>query len=321
MLRPVSHHMLHGLQKRFLSGSRFYLLLGCLSFLNHEIACAQDDPFGVDGVTIVQTAEGAQQVVVTPGGIVQAAPGMQPPAGAMPSPGSPTPGGPTPPGGAADHAAATGNSAKPAPDGPIKRESVPTEPPDKREFDIKPDEEGMIQFQFRNQEWPDLLTWLADVSNMTLDWQELPNSRVNLSTKRKFTVEEARDLFNRHLLLRGYTMLELDNTLQVVKTEGINVTLVPKIPAEMLESLPPNRFVRSSFPLRSLVAETVVDSFKSLISKNGTLTALESTNRLEAMDCAGNLAEMYRMLEQEQSDDALDRPVQEFELEFVRAEM
>ncbi len=214
-----------------------------------------------------------------------------------------------------------GDAAKATTEGPIKRESVPTEPPNKREFDIKPDEDGMVQFQFRNQEWPDLLNWLADVSNMTLDWQELPSSKVNLATKRKFTVEEARDLFNRHLLLRGYTMLELDSTLQIVKTEGINVSLVPKIPPDLLESLPPNRFVRTSFPLRSLVAATVVDSFKSLISKNGTLTALESTNRLEAMDCAGNLAEIYRMLEQEQSEEALDRLVQEFELEFVRAEM
>ena len=325
MLRYILCCHLLTLPKRFLFVLRSSVLLWSMNFLGHQMSFAQDDPFGGGGVTVVQTSEGGQQVVVTPDGVVQAAPGMQPPAGVVVPPGGPTPGGPTPPGmppnGAPGAPGQPGDAGKPVPDGPIKRESVKSEPPDKREFDVKPDEEGMIQFQFRNQEWPDLLTWLADVSNMTLDWQELPNSRVNLSTKRKFTVEEARDLFNRHLLLRGYTMLELDSTLQVVKTEGINVTLVPKIPAEMLESLPPNRFVRTSFPLRSLVAATVVDSFKSLISKNGTLTALESTNRLEAMDCAGNLTEIYRMLEQEQSDDALDQLVQEFELEFVRAEM
>ena len=326
MLRYDLNSFLNGLPQRFKMVTRYSFLLGCLScFVSVASYAQEDDPFGGGGVTIVQTSEGGQQVVVTPDGVVQAIPGMQPPAGVVVPTGGPTPGGPTPPGkppnGAPGAPGQPGDAGKAAPDGPIKRESVPTGPPDKREFDVKPDEEGMIQFQFRNQEWPDLLNWLADVSNMTLDWQELPNSRVNLSTKRKFTVEEARDLFNRHLLLRGYTMLELDSTLQVVKTEGINVTLVPKLPAEMLESLPPNRFVRTSFPLRSLVAATVVDSFKPLISKNGTLTALESTNRLEAMDCAGNLAEIYRMLEQEQSDDALDRLVQEFELEFVRAEM
>ncbi|MCU0712023.1 MAG: hypothetical protein MUC43_08190 [Pirellula sp.] len=310
--------------ERFKLGIPITLLLVCSSLFVHEYAHSQDDPFGGGGVTTIQAVEGGGQVVVGPDGVVQAIPSGMPPA-IVGSPAGATPGMQPPnaagPGVAPNKAPGQpGDAAKPASEGPIKRESVPTEPPNKREFDVKPDEDGMIQFQFRNQEWPDLLAWLADVSNMTLDWQELPNSKVNLSTKRKFTVEEARDLFNRHLLLRGYTMLELDSTLQIVKTEGINVSLVPKVPAEVLQSLPPNRFVRTSFPLRSLVAATVVESFKSLISKNGTLTALESTNRLEAMDCAGNLAEIYRMLEQEQSDDALDRLVQEFELEFVRAD-
>lgn len=325
MLLHVKNSLVNVLPKSFSVLSLFSFILGCTGTLIHEALYAQDDPFGGGGVTVVQTTADGQTVVVQQDGIIQASPAMPVPPDASVPPGTPMPGGATPPGvppnGAPGSTAKPGDASKPSADGPIKRESVPTEPPNKREFDIRPDEEGMIQFQFRNQEWPDLLAWLADVSNMTLDWQELPNSRVNLSTKRKFSVEEARDLFNRHLLLRGYTMLELDSTLQVVKTEGINVTLVPKIPAEMLESLPPNRFVRTSFPLRTLVAATVVDSFKSLISKNGTLTALESTNRLEAMDCAGNLTEIYRMLEQEQSEEALDRLVQEFELEFVRAEI
>lgn len=283
---------------------------------------AQDDPFGGGGVVVVQTADGVQQVVATPGGVAGAAPAVNASSAKSPEGNAAAEG--TKSGSAPDAASAAsskpGEAPNPSADSSIKRESIPTDPPDKKEFAISPDDQGMVQFQFRNQEWPDLLMWLADVSNMTLDWQELPTSRVNLSTKRKYTIEEARDLFNRHLLLRGYTMLELESTLQVVKTEGINVSLVPKIPAEMLDSLPPNRFVRTSFPLRTLIAGDVLEGFKSLVSKNGTLTALEATNRLEAMDSAGNLAEIYRMLEREQSDEAVDRLVQEFELEFVRAE-
>lgn len=286
---------------------------------------AQDDLFDGTGVVVVQTADGVQQDVGTPGAVAGAVPAGNGPTAK--SPGNQASADGTKSGSASDSASAatskSGGSAgtpNPSVDSSIKRESIPTDPPNKREFEVTPDDEGMVQFQFRNQEWPDLLMWLADVSNMTLDWQELPTSRVNLSTKRKYTIEEARDLFNRHLLLRGYTMLELESTLQVVKTEGINVSLVPKVPAEMLDSLPPNRFVRTSFPLRTLIAGDVLEGFKSLVSKNGTLTALESTNRLEAMDSAGNLAEIYRMLEREQSDEAVDRLVQEFELEFVRAE-
>jgi len=193
------------------------------------------------------------------------------------------------------------------------------EPPDKREFDVRPDENGMVQFQFRNQAWPDILKWLSDVSSMSLDWQELPSDYLNLATHRKFTLEDTRDIVNRHLLARGFTLLEFDNTLLVAKTAGINVSLVPKVEADALASLPPNRFVRISLPLESLVAGDVLAELKTLISSNGALSALSSTNRLEAMDSAGNLQELVRILQEEQSEQALDALAREFPLQHVRA--
>ncbi len=202
---------------------------------------------------------------------------------------------------------------------PTTRPKDPPEPPDRKEFDVRPDDQGMVQFQFRNQSWPDLLKWIAETSNMSLDWQELPSDYLNIATPRKQTLEEARDLLNRHLLTRGYTMLELDGMLQVVKTAGINVSLVPKVPPEALVSLPPNRFVRTSFELDSLVAKDVVTEFKPLISSNGILNALDATNRLEAMDSAANLSEIYRILQDEQSDTAQSGLAREFILEYVRA--
>jgi len=202
---------------------------------------------------------------------------------------------------------------------PVKRKSEPPEAPNKREFDIRPDDQGMVQFQFRNQAWPDLMRWLSEVSGMSLDWQELPGDYLNLATQRKHSLEETRDLFNRHLLARGFTMLESDGIIQVVKTKGINTAQVPKVDASKLESLPPHRFVRVSFSLNTLIAAEVVTELKPLISVNGDLNALAATNRLEAMDTAANLSELNRILEEEQSQSAIEGLAREFVLEFVRA--
>ena len=273
---------------------------------------------------VMQSADGVvvgpdgQPIAMPPGmapGKPPLVPGQTPPGQVPPGkPGKSNGAGPPgQPGQPADAAAASGKPES------IKREAAPPEPPNKREFDAKPDNQGMIQFQFRNQPWPDLLRWLAEASNLSLDWQELPSDYLNIATQRKYTLEEARDLFNRHLLARGYTMLELDGMIQVVKTAGINVALVPKIPPEALPTLPPNRFVRTSFSLNTLMARDVVKEFEPLISPNGKLNALESTNRLEAMDSAANLAEIYRVLDEEQSENAQAGLAREFELEFVRA--
>ncbi len=207
-------------------------------------------------------------------------------------------------------------------DGPaesVKRTSEPPAPPNKKELDIKPDEQGRVQFQFRHQAWPDVLRWLAEASSMSLDWQELPGDYLNLATQRPFEIVETRDLINRHLLARGYTMLEIDSVILVTKTENINTALVPKVTIEQLKSLPPNRYVRTSFPLNTLIAEEVIDEFKQLISVNGKLIPLASTNRLEAMDAAGNLQELHRILTEEQSDEALQELAREFPLQHIRA--
>ncbi|MEQ1824362.1 MAG: secretin N-terminal domain-containing protein [Pirellula sp.] len=266
------------------------------------------------------------EVVVQGGGTVA----LQSAPGGRPTPGGPPPGAMAPPQGAKPDAKPTAKDkdGKPietapsaTPPGPasITRKSEPPEAPNKREFDVKPDELGMLQFQFRNQAWPDLMRWLAEVSSMSLDWQELPGDYLNIATQRKHTLEEARDLFNRHLLARGFTMLEFDGTIQVLKTAGINAALVPKTELSKLAGLPPNRFVRASFPLNTLIAADVVNELKPLISSNGSLNALASTNRLEAMDTAANLSELNRILTEEQSPAAMASLAQEFELEHVRA--
>ncbi|AMV31216.1 Bacterial type II/III secretion system short domain protein [Pirellula sp. SH-Sr6A] len=271
------------------------------------------------GTVVIQQSGG-----LPPGAVVvpEGAPG-QPPGGPAPGGQPPAigpdgkpipPGGPNPPGGKGPDGKGPGGPSE-----PIKRTSTPPEPPNKKEFEVRPDEKGMVQFQFRNQAWPDLLRWLAETSNLSLDWQELPSDYLNIATQRKQSLEETRDQFNRHLLARGFTMLELDGMIQVVKTAGINVSLVPKVPPEALESLPPNRFVRTSFALTTLIAKEAALEFKPLVSANGTLNPLDSTNRLEAMDSAGNLFEIYRILQEEQSDEAQESLAREFELEFVRA--
>lgn len=206
----------------------------------------------------------------------------------------------------------------PKDDGPVKRGSPP-QAPDPIELEVGLDETGLVSFQFHNQPWPDLLRWLADISELSLDWQELPGDYLNLATPRPYSVVEARDVFNRHLLARGFTLLEFPESLTVVKTEGLNVALVPRVEPEELESLAPHRFVRTSFALQNLIAAQVVEELKGLISSNGALAAMSATNRLEAMDAAINLKELKRILDAAQSLEAMQRLAREFPLEHLRA--
>lgn len=201
----------------------------------------------------------------------------------------------------------------------VKRGAEPPQAPDPDELLVEPDEEGLLYFQFRNQPWPEVLRWYASVCNLSFDWQELPGDYINLATQRPHSLEETGDMINRALLMRGFTMLEDDETLTVAKVEGLNPALVPRVDPSSLAELPPHSYVRTSFALVWLLAEEVHTEFASMISKNGKLTPLQSTNRLEGMDAAANLLDIHRILEQEQSAIAMENLAREFMLEHARA--
>jgi len=239
-----------------------------------------------------------------------------PPNGA---PGAGAPGSGAPGAGAPGSGAPGAGAGAPKDSATLKRPTEPKQAPNPRAFDIKPDEQGMIQFQFRDQAWPDVLQWVADVSGLALDWQELPSDLLSISTPGKASLSETRDMINRHLLTRGFTILEFPGVLQVVKTKEVNASLIPRVDPEELESLPANRFVRTTYKLDTLIAKDLIEELKQLISANGSMRALSKTNRLEAMDTAANLAEIHRIISQEQSDEVLNNLAREFELQHVRA--
>ena len=203
---------------------------------------------------------------------------------------------------------------------PVARPEKPADPPDPDELKVRrPDESGMISFSFRGQPWPAVLDWLADVSGMNLDWQELPGDYLNLTTPHPYTAAEARDVINRHLLARGYTILQHDESLSVVKIDKLNPALVPRVAPEDLATRSPNEFVKVSFTLDWLLAEETAKELEPMLSPNGKLTPLKSTNRIEAMDAVVNLREVHGLLTEEQSAGSQERLVREFQLRYARA--
>ncbi len=203
---------------------------------------------------------------------------------------------------------------------PVKRSDKPADPPNPDELKARPDESGLVTFQFRGQSWPDVMEWLGEISHQSVDWQELPGDYVNLATQRGYSVDETRNLLNRLLLARGYTMLEHEGFLTVVKCEGISAGLVPRFTLDDLDDRQPHEFGRVMFSLDWMLAEEAAKELEPLLSKNGKLFPLKMTNRLEAMDAVANLRQIDKLLREEQSD-TLEEPrlVREFVLRYTRA--
>ena len=233
--------------------------------------------------------------------------------------GAPPAGGPATP--AVEPGKPAGQPAEPAKPEAAKTTSRPTKPetpPNQDEFKARPDEKGLVRFNFQGQAWLDVLEWLARISNLSLDWQELPADFLNLRTQRAYTVAAVRDLINRHLLDRGFTLLKHGEVLTVVNIKKLDPSLVPRVAPEDLDDRDAHEFVKVSFALESLTAEVATEELKPMLSPNGKLTALKATNRVEALDAVINLREIREVLQHEQSLRGRKRLVREFPLEFTR---
>lgn len=177
-----------------------------------------------------------------------------------------------------------------------------------------------VTFHLKGQPWLKVLQWIADVSKLSLDWQELPGDSLNLTTTRAYTLEEARDILNRHLLTRGYTMVLDGELLSVLKLTDIKPSLVPRVNPEDLESMLDHTLCKASFDLQWLIADETIEEITPLLSKAGKISKMSRTNRLEIMDTAGSLRDIYDILKEEQSDTGQEQLVKTFPLEHRRAE-
>lgn len=254
--------------------------------------------------------------MVAPGGAPQP---TGKPGGAPGQPGNPPNGAPANPGEAGAAKPADGAKSPEAPKTTTRPEKPPT-PANPDELKLRPDADGMVRFNFHGQPWLGVLEWLAAISELSLDWQEVPADFLNLRTQRKYTVDEARDLINRHLLDRGFTLIRHGEVLTVVNIKKLDPSTLPRVRPNDLEQREPHEFVKVSFPLDWMVAETAVEELKPMLSPNGKLTALKSTNRIEAIDAVANLRDIRDVLNDEQSNKGRKRLVREFKLEYVRAQ-
>jgi len=133
-------------------------------------------------------------------------------------------------------------------------------------------------------------------------------------------MEQARDLINRHLLMRGFTMIVNDEVMSIVRTKDLNPAMVARVSPEELGTLADHTICKVSFNLDSLIADEAVEELKPMLSSAGQIHKLSRTNRLEVLDTAISLRHIWELLQDEQSDSGQDQLVRAFILKHRRAE-
>ena len=202
---------------------------------------------------------------------------------------------------------------------PVKRSPWPRWPANPAELNARPDEEGRIAFRFRGQPWTSVLEWLADISQMTLQWEATPEGYLDLAPRGKLEVSEVRELITSVLLSKGYALMRNGDVLIVADAKNFDIGLAPRASLSELQERGDHELVRVVFDLDWLLAEGAAEEFKPLLGPYGKINPLKTANRLDVLGPAGNLRRMHELLQEEQSASMQTRLVREFRLRHTRA--
>lgn len=186
---------------------------------------------------------------------------------------------------------------------------------------LTPDKDGRVQFNYMGQPWADVLQDYADAAKLTFDWQELPADFLNLTTQRKYTLPEARDLLNRHLLARGFTLIKQGELLSVVKISSLDSSLVPKVEPDDLDDLMPHEFVRVRFSLpSSMDPAKAKEDVQGMLRPDAKITPLLETKRLMVIDTVGNLRNVRDLIYSEKIAESQIIKPKVYQIRYRRAE-
>ncbi len=204
----------------------------------------------------------------------------------------------------------------------VKRPDAPPRPPDPSELKVALDDKGNVPpFNFIGQPWPDVMQWLANLSKSSLDWQELPNGYLNLTTQRSYKLDEVHDLINQALNARGYTSIQSGDVLSVFKIDKLDPSVVRQVGEEDLYSLKRYDFVKVSFELPAeMEVDKAKDDVKQVLSPNAKVFPLVTTRRLLIMDSVANLRTVSELFNQERMIKDGRIVPKEFVLKYARPE-
>lgn len=147
-----------------------------------------------------------------------------------------------------------------------------------------------LRFNFRDQNWTEVLNWFARQADLSLVMDKTPPGNFTYSDTRDYSAGEAIDLLNSVLLTKGYTLIRRDRMLIVAQLGGdLPTDLVPRVTLDELAERGRFEIVSVLFPLGERPADAVMKEVQTLVGPYGKVVALPQTRQLLVIETAGKI--------------------------------
>lgn len=210
------------------------------------------------------------------------------------------------------------DTPKPPAEAPASTNEPPPKPEDvpvaATENEDATSQDDKLYINFHHQPWGEVLTWFAEEADLSLQLDEPPQGTFNYTDRRGYTPEEAIDLMNRVLLLKGFTLVRSQRLLTLMNLEdAIPPQLVEYVSPDELDERGDFEIVKCLFHLSKLSPTDAEAEIAQLIDeRHGAIIAFPKAGQILVTDTAGKLKTIRAMLERVEnpSPDQIDGVVQ-----------
>ena len=168
---------------------------------------------------------------------------------------------------------------------------------------VAPASGGPLKFSFRHAPWEEVLEWLAGQADLSFSPDVVPTGTFNyIDEKRSFTTEEAIDLVNSYLLIKGYTVVRKGKMLLVIDLEDeVDAQLVRDLltetPLSELDQRGEYEITKTRFTVDKIDAAEVEKQINQLLSPVGSIVVMPKAKQILVTETGGTLRTMRGILQ------------------------
>lgn len=159
------------------------------------------------------------------------------------------------------------------------------------------DGSNLISLNFQNTDINLVINFFSDVTGLTFILGDNVRGPVTVISNKKIPVDEALDMLQSILEIKGYAMVRYDKVIKIVtQTEATQKSIEIRTGSTNLAD--GDRVITQIIPLRYILASEVKNDLQPLISRSGNMMTDDRTNALILTDVASNIRKIMKVLEQ-----------------------
>lgn len=151
-----------------------------------------------------------------------------------------------------------------------------------------------LSMDFTDVELPVLIKFMSEQTKRNFIFDERVTGKITIVSPRRVTLEEAYNVFLSVLQVKGYTVVELGNTLKIVPLGTVRQENLPTSGDNQTRGA--SEFVSRLIPLQNVESAEIVGILSPLVSKDGLLSPFPATNTLLLIDSSSNIDRILRII-------------------------